>query len=89
MSLLSSYRFHFTNYLFSQSVFIYVFIYFYYLDLLDFHGVQINEPASFAVELGKARGPLDARVVAPSGAEEQAIVQEIDEGIKLLLNSAC
>jgi len=40
---------------------------------------QINQPASFAVQLGKARGPLDARVVAPSGAEDQATIQEIDE----------
>ena len=45
--------------------------------------VQINQPASFAVELGKARGPLDARVVAPSGAEDQAIVEMIDEGSHL------
>jgi len=43
--------------------------------------VQINQPASFAVQLGKAKGPLDARVVAPSGAEDQATVQEIDEGM--------
>jgi len=43
--------------------------------------LQINQPASFAVELGKARGPLDARVVAPSGAEDRAIIEQIDEGI--------
>ena len=32
---------------------------------MDFHGAQ---------------GKLDARVVAPSGAEDEAIVQEVDKG---------
>jgi len=41
---------------------------------------EINKPASFAVNLGKSRGPLDARVVSPSGAEYEAIVQELDDG---------
>ena len=41
---------------------------------------QVGRPASFAVELGKARGPLDARVVAPSGAEDTAVVEQIDQG---------
>jgi filamin len=40
---------------------------------------EINKPAVFSVNLGKNRGPLDARVVSPSGAEREAIVQEIDE----------
>jgi len=42
--------------------------------------LEINKPASFAVSLGKSRGPLDARVVSPSGAESEAIVQELDNG---------
>lgn len=42
--------------------------------------LQINKPAAFTVDFHGARGNLDARVVAPSGAEDEAIVQEIDKG---------
>ena len=41
---------------------------------------QINEPAAFTVDFHGAQGKLDARVVAPSGAEDEAIVQEVDKG---------
>ena len=42
--------------------------------------LQINKPAAFTVDFHGARGNLDARVVAPSGAEDEAIVQEVDKG---------
>lgn len=38
----------------------------------------MNKPAAFAVDLNGVKGKLDARVLAPSGAEEQAVVQELD-----------
>lgn len=40
---------------------------------------QINKPAAFTVDFNGAVGKLDARVVAPSGAEDEAIVQEVDK----------
>ena len=43
-------------------------------------GAQINKPAAFTVDFNGAQGQLDARVVAPSGAEDQAIIQEVDKG---------
>ncbi|CAH1784407.1 unnamed protein product [Owenia fusiformis] len=43
-------------------------------------GLQIGKPAAFTVETNGALGKLDARIVAPSGAEDEAVVQEIDEG---------
>jgi filamin len=46
--------------------------------LQDQH-LQINKPAAFTVDCGGAKGKLDARVVAPSGAEEEAIIQEVDK----------
>jgi filamin len=39
----------------------------------------INKPAAFTVDFHGAQGRLDARVVAPSGAEDEAIVQEVDK----------
>jgi len=46
---------------------------------LQEHGLQINKPAAFTVDFNGAQGKLDARVVAPSGAEDQAIIQEVDK----------
>lgn len=43
-------------------------------------GLQVNKPAAFKVSFNGARGKLQARVVAPSGAEDEALVHEIDEG---------
>ncbi len=45
---------------------------------------QINKPAAFTVNFNGAQGKLDARVVAPSGAEDEAIIQEVDKGIRSL-----
>jgi len=41
---------------------------------------QINKPAAFTVDFNGAQGKLDAHVVAPSGTEDQAIIQEVDKG---------
>jgi filamin len=49
--------------------------------------LQINKPAAFTVDFNGAQGKLDARVVAPSGAEDQAIIQEVDKGkVQLLIS---
>ena len=48
-------------------------------------GLQINKPAAFTVDFNGAQGRLDARVVAPSGAEDEAIIQEVDKGVYLVL----
>ena len=45
--------------------------------------LQINKPAAFTVNFNGAQGKLDARVVAPSGAEDEAIIQEVDKGQRL------
>jgi len=42
--------------------------------------LQINKPAAFTVDFNGAEGKLDAHVVAPSGTEDQAIIQEVDKG---------
>ena len=42
--------------------------------------LQVNKPAAFTVDFNGAQGKLDARVVSPSGAEDEAIVQEVDKG---------
>lgn len=43
--------------------------------------LQIGKPCSFVVNFnGAQKGKLQARVVSPSGAEEEALVQEIDDG---------
>ena len=42
--------------------------------------IQINKPAAFTVDVKSAKGKLDARVVSPSGAEEEATVQQLDAG---------
>jgi filamin len=46
---------------------------------LQEHGLQINKPAAFTVDFNGAQGKLDAHVVAPSGAEDQAVIQEVDK----------
>ena len=43
-------------------------------------GLQPNKPAAFVVNFNGAKGRLTARVISPSGAEEEALVQEIDDG---------
>ncbi|XP_052286873.1 filamin-A-like isoform X5 [Dreissena polymorpha] len=48
---------------------------------LQHKGLTIGKPCSFVVNFnGAPRGRLQARVVCPSGAEDDALVQEIDEG---------
>lgn len=42
---------------------------------------QINKPCAFVVNFnGAPKGKLTARVVSPSGSEDDALVQEIDDG---------
>jgi len=42
-------------------------------------GLQVGRPAAFTVDFNGAHGTLTAYVVAPSGAEEEAIIQELDD----------
>ncbi|ESO10099.1 hypothetical protein HELRODRAFT_72745 [Helobdella robusta] len=42
-------------------------------------GCQLNRPAVFTVDMTGSKGSLDARIIAPSGAEDQAIVEQIDK----------
>jgi len=60
---------------------IYINIYCLLLNYLSFSYQQINKPAAFTVDFNGAQGKLDARVVAPSGAEDEAIIQEVDKGL--------
>ena len=42
---------------------------------------QVGKPCAFVVNFnGAPKGKLQARVVTPSGSEEEALVQEIDDG---------
>ncbi|CAH1264959.1 FLNC [Branchiostoma lanceolatum] len=44
-------------------------------------GLKLNQPASFAVQLNGARpGDLQAQVIAPSGAQEECIITDVEEG---------
>ncbi|XP_056000448.1 filamin-A-like isoform X18 [Ostrea edulis] len=44
-------------------------------------GLQVGKPAAFVVNYnGASKGKLRARVVSPSGTEEEALIQEIDDG---------
>ncbi|XP_077979659.1 filamin-A-like [Glandiceps talaboti] len=43
-------------------------------------GLKPNQPASFAVQLNGAQGLIDAKVVSPSGAEDDCLITEISEG---------
>lgn len=42
--------------------------------------MQVNTQTQFLVEFNGAQGKLDAKVVAPSGQESEATVQEIRPG---------
>ncbi|XP_078730303.1 filamin-C-like isoform X1 [Lampetra fluviatilis] len=41
-------------------------------------GLKVNHPASFAVQLNGAKGVIDAKVHAPSGAVEDCFVSELE-----------
>merc|ERR1712136_308009 len=43
-------------------------------------GLQVGKPATFNVQFNGAQGHLDARVVAPSGAEDEATLMEVEKG---------
>ncbi|BFZ10498.1 hypothetical protein BsWGS_13537 [Bradybaena similaris] len=47
---------------------------------LQDRGLQVGKPAAFVVNFNGVKGRLTARVVAPSGTEEEALIQEIDDG---------
>ena len=47
---------------------------------LQAKGHAVNQPCMFTVNVNGARGRLDARVTAPSGAEDSCIVQEMGDG---------
>ena len=40
----------------------------------------MGKPATFNVQFNGAQGHLDARVVAPSGAEDEAALMEVEKG---------
>lgn len=46
---------------------------------------QVGKPAAIVVNFNGAKGRLSAKVVSPSGSEEEALVQEVDEG-KAVIN---
>ena len=48
---------------------------------LQAKGHSVNQPCMFTVNFNGARGRLDARVTAPSGAEDNCIVQEMGDGM--------
>ncbi|KAK6175823.1 hypothetical protein SNE40_014209 [Patella caerulea] len=50
------------------------------INALQDKGLQVGKPAAFVVNFNGAKGRLSARVVAPSGAEDEALIQEIDDG---------
>ncbi|GFN93493.1 filamin-c [Plakobranchus ocellatus] len=43
-------------------------------------GLEVGKPAAFVVNFNGAKGRLYAKVVSPSGAEEEALIQEVDDG---------
>ena len=43
-------------------------------------GLQVGKPTTFNVQFNGAQGHLDARVVAPSGAEDEAALMEVEKG---------
>ena len=47
---------------------------------LQEHGIKINHPASFVIQLNGAKGHLKAKCKSPSGAEIDCVITEIDEG---------
>lgn len=48
--------------------------------LLQESGLKVNQPASFAVRLNGAQGSIDAKVHSPSGALEDCVVSELEQG---------
>lgn len=48
--------------------------------LLQESGLKVNQPASFAVRLNGAQGVIDAKVHSPSGALEDCVVSELEQG---------
>ena len=50
---------------------------------LQAKGHEVNRPCMFTVNINGARGRIDARVTAPSGAEDTCIVQEMGDGAKI------
>ena len=44
---------------------------------------QVGKPATFVVNFNGAKGKLTAHVISPSGAQEEAMVQEVDDGESL------
>jgi filamin len=52
------------------------------INSLQTKGHEVNRPCMFTVNVNGARGRLDARVTAPSGAEDTCIVQEMGDGKK-------
>ncbi|XP_077400554.1 filamin-C isoform X6 [Vanacampus margaritifer] len=41
-------------------------------------GLKVNQEASFAVQLNGARGVIDAKIHAPSGATEECLISQLD-----------
>ncbi|KAK7101853.1 hypothetical protein V1264_020173 [Littorina saxatilis] len=50
------------------------------IQALQDKGLTVNKPAAFIVNFNGAKGKLTATVVSPSGAQEEALVQEVDDG---------
>ncbi|XP_072181880.1 filamin-A-like isoform X2 [Diadema setosum] len=42
-------------------------------------GVKLNQPCSFVIQLNGAKGLVKAKTVAPSGADVECVITEIDE----------
>jgi filamin len=42
-------------------------------------GLEIHKPCTFSVNVNGAKGKLDAKVIFPSGLQENCILQEIDD----------
>ncbi|KAL5013398.1 hypothetical protein ScPMuIL_007668 [Solemya velum] len=50
------------------------------ISALQSKGLQVGKPAAFVVNFNGAKGKLKAKVVTPSQMEDEALIQEIDEG---------
>lgn len=50
------------------------------ISALQSKGLQVGKPAAFVVNFNGAKGKLKAKVVTPSLMEDEALIQEIDEG---------
>lgn len=42
-------------------------------------GLEINKPCTFSVKFNGAKGKVDAKVITPSGLQENCLVQEMDD----------